>query len=99
LIEIKLDQEMSLDATIGTMCQTSLAGLVARHSCDQKLRRFVLRPTGRCRLGREWKSAQISTPAKTTNIDSTATETRIESAGIATSFCLGGSMPNRPTWF
>jgi hypothetical protein len=85
LIEIKLDQEMSLDATIGTKCQTSLAGLVARHSCDQKLRRFVLRSTGCC-IGREWKSAQISAPAKTTNIDSTATETRIESTGIATSF-------------
>jgi hypothetical protein len=69
-------------------------GPVSRYGRDQKLRRFLLRLTGCCRIDRDWKSPQINAPAKTTNTDTTAAETRIESTGIATSFEFRGSMPD-----
>jgi hypothetical protein len=64
------------------------------HGRDQKLRRFLLRLTASCRIGCEWKSPQIITPAKIRNTDTTAAETNIESTGIATSFGFRGSVPN-----
>jgi hypothetical protein len=52
---------------------------------DQKLRRFPLRLLDLRRAGSVWKLPQINTPANTTNTDTTAAETRIESMGVAIS--------------
>jgi len=85
LIEIKFYRECRRR---GDRCRAPnvARGPVAPHRCDQKLRRFLLRLTGSCRIDPDWKSPQINTPAKITKTDTTAAETRIESTGIATSF-------------
>src|SRR5215212_10691075 len=78
LIEIKANEECR-----GPKRQRSLGRTGSR---DQKLRRFTLRSAGPCPAASVWKLPQISTPANTTNTETTAAETRIESMGIATSF-------------
>lgn len=75
--------------------RTAQLAAVARHSRDQKLRRFLLLPTGWSCIGPEWTSTHIRTPAKITNTDKTATATRSESTGTRTSpFDFEAIMPN-----
>jgi hypothetical protein len=93
LIEIKLHRERLPNWTIPAIKRCGWGRSPAAWR-DQKLRRFLFRPTGSCGIGCDWKSPQMITPAKITNTDTTAAETSIESTGIATSFGFPSNMPN-----
>ncbi len=81
LIEIKFDRKRRWPPTLGTeQCLRTGPDVIRSY------RRCLLWLTGTRRIAPDWKSLQITPPAKTANTDTIAAEIRIESTGMALSF-------------